>query len=71
MIWVFVETKEESKSLENIKTKEVLLLMILKTKSEKIFQNSLFNKIVVFDKTATNERQVFNNSNIDYMNCAF
>ena len=55
-----LKEKEESKSLENIKTKEVLFTNDFQTKSEKkSSKNSLFNKIVVFDKTATNEKTSF------------
>ena len=55
-----LKEKEESKSLENIKTKEVLFTNDFQTKSEKkSSKNTLFNKIVVFDKTATNEKTSF------------
>lgn len=55
-----LKEKEKSKSLENIKTKEVLFTNDFQTKSEKkSSKNSLFNKIVVFDKTATNEKTSF------------
>lgn len=49
--------KEESRSLENTRTKEILFISDFQIKSkQKSSESSLFNKTVVFDKTATNEK---------------
>lgn len=57
---VLLKQKEESKSLENAKIEEVLFTNNFQKKSEqKSSKNSLFKEIVVFDKTATNEKSNF------------